>query len=270
MRTVTRLSQAAAVAALGLSLAACGSSSSSGNATSAASQAATSAASSAAAPETSASSATEDNDAAVPDAKTLIHEARKAVATAESAELHADVTDAGEHQTIDIKGTVDGSNQDATASRGKQGTATVRTVDGTSYIKGDQQFWTNAVSAPETTAALLADKWVTAPKKTATSLKSLTIQALLGEAIGPENISDAELEQATSAKTTYDGQDAYVVTSARTKNTITVAADTKLVLEINGEQGSSSSKGKMTLTGWNDQPRIEAPDNPVTFPQSAK
>lgn len=269
MRTVTRLSQAAAVAALGLALAACGSSSSSGSASSAATEAGMSSAASSAAPATSSSGATADSDAAVPTATTLIHQARAAYKQAKSANMHADVTDSGEHEVIDIKGTLDGSNQEA-AFRTGEGSTTIRTVDSKYYVKGDKAFWTSAAKAPETTAQLLADKWVHAPGTMASSLKDVTIRGFLDDAIGPDNVSDAELAKATTKKTTYDGLAAYVVTSATTKNTITIAADSKLVLEINGEQGSSTSQGKVTLSNWNTQGRIQAPSDAIDVPSSVK
>lgn len=267
MRTVKRLSQATAVAAVGFALAACGSSSSSGSATSAASQPATAASTASAAPATSATTATPDGDTAVPDATTLIHQARAAYKKADSAAMHADVTDTGDHEVIDLKGTMDGSNQEATFET-NEGNTTIRTVAKKYYVKGDKAFWKSAAKAPETTAQLLAGKWVHAPASMASSLQDVTIKSFLDDAIGPDNVSDAELAKATTKKTTYEGQDAYVVTSARTKNTITIAADTKLVLEINGEQGTSTSHGKVTLSGWNSQPRVEAPGGALNFPSS--
>jgi len=269
MRTVTRLSQAAAAAALGLTLAACGSSSSSGSPTSAAKAAGSSAATASAAPSPATSAATGDSDAAVPDATTLIHQARAAYKKAKSASMHADVTDSDDHEVIDIKGTMDGSNQEA-AFQTDEGNTTIRTVAAKYYVKGDKAFWKSAAKAPETTAQLLADKWVHAPATMAASLKDMTIKSFLDEAIGPDNISDAELAKATTKKSTYDGQDAYVVTSATTKNTITIAADSKLVVEINGDQGSSTSHGKVTLSGWNSQDRIEAPSDAIDVPSSVK
>lgn len=275
MRTVTRLSQAAAVAALGLSLAACGSSSNSGSASTAATSptsAATSAASSSAAPAPGTSSSTGGSDAATPttrtpNATTLIHQARAAYAKAKSARMHADVTDSSDHEIVDIRGTMNGSNQDATVST-NDGSATIRTVGGKYYIKGDKSFWKSAANAPERSAALLADKWVKAPASMAAGLQDLTIKSFLEETIGPDSVSDAELAKATTSKTTYGGKPAYVVRSGDSKDTITIAADSKLILEVNGEQGSSTSKGKVTLTGWDQQSPLSAPPGAIDVPSS--
>lgn len=280
MRTVTKISQLTVAAALGLSLAACGSSSSSGGSTSAgrATGAASSQAgqptdpapsgSSDASVQSSDSSATGGNEAGAPDAKTLVHQARAAYGSAKSAKLHADMTDDGEKEVIDIHGTVDGSNQEVTIATADEGTATIRTVATKNYIKGDKTFWTKSSGAPETTASLLADKWVAAPASTAKSLNELSIKAILDSVMGPTTVSDAKLETAKAAKSTVDGQDVYVITTAK-GNTITLSADKKDVLEVNSEKGTASSKGKMTLSGWDAQPKVDAPPNPVKVPSGA-
>lgn len=288
MRTVTKISQLTVAAALGLSLAACGSSSSSGGGTSAGvatgsatsqgGQATSSAGgssdtSSAGASDTSpsspSSSSAGSDRAGAPDAKTLVHEARTAYGSAKSAKLHADMTDNGQKEVIDIRGAVDGSNQEVTIATPKEGTATIRTITRTkNFIKGDKTFWTKSSGAPEATASLLADKWVTAPASTAKSLGELSIKAILDSVMGPATVSDSKLETAKTAKSTVDGKDVYVITTTK-GNTITISADKKYVLEVNSEKGTSSSKGKMTLSGWDAQPKVEAPPNPVKVPSSA-
>lgn len=278
MRTVTKISQLTVAAALGLSLAACGSSSSAGGSTSAGR--ATGAASSQAGQSTDpapsgssdasgqSSSAAGSDKAGAPDAKTLVHQARAAYGSAKSAKLHADMTDDGQKEVIDIHGTVDGSNQEVTIATADEGTATIRTVATKNYIKGDKTFWTKSSGAPETTASLLADKWVAAPASTAKSLNELSIKAILDSVMGPTTVSDAKLETAKASKSTVDGQDVYVITTAK-GNTITLSADKKDVLEVNSEKGTASSKGKMTLSGWDAQPKVDAPPNPVKVPSGA-
>lgn len=289
MRTVTKISQLTVAAALGLSLAACGSSSSSGGSTSAggatggassqagaASSSATGGSSdtgSASASDSSSSSSSSSaggDQAAVPDAKTLVHEARTAYGSAKSSKLHADMTDNGQNEVIDIHGAVDGSNQEVTIATPKEGTATIRTVStADNYIKGDKTFWTKSSGAPESTANLLADKWVAAPPSTAKSLGELSIKAILDSVMGPAAVSDTKLETAKSSKSTVDGKDVYVITTSK-GNTITLSADKKYVLEVNSEKGTATSKGKMTLSGWDAQPKVAAPPNPVKVPSGTK
>lgn len=273
MRTVTRISQLTVAAALGLSLAACGSSSSSGSNTSAgkatsgaASSASGSATGGSSAPTSAAtseqSSATGGSDqAGVPDAKTLVHEARAAYNSAQNAKLHADMADGTKKEVVDIQGDVDGANQDLTIATEDEGTATVRTVDPKNYIKGNKIFWTKGSGAPEATAALLADKWVSAPASTAKSLTSLNIKGILDSVMGPAAVTDSKLATAKTSKSTMDGKDIYVITTSK-GNTIKISADKKYVLELN------STKGKMTVTGWNEQPKTQAPANPITVPSS--
>ncbi|RNI25430.1 hypothetical protein EFY87_02075 [Flexivirga caeni] len=174
----------------------------------------------------------------------------------------------GIRQKTDLTGTLDGSNQDLSVSRGADGSATVRTVDGGYFVKGDKAFWISTTKAPEATALLLAGKWVKAPGSMADSLSGLTIRSFLDESIGPGNITDAELAKATTRTTTFDGKPAYVITDAKTGNTITLDAATKYVLQFDGEQGTSKTKGKVTLTGWNQQPTLTVPPGAISAPSS--
>lgn len=277
MRPVIRLSQLTVTAAIGLSLAACGSSSSSGGSTSAgsASSNATSHSSQATSgsPDTGSaatsgpsSSAVRSDQAGVPDTRILVHQARAAYGSAKSAKLHADMTDNGQQEVIDIRGAVNGSNQEVTIATQHEGTATIRTVSaGKSYVKGDKTFWTRSSGVPQTTAGLLADKWVAAPASAAKGLAGLSIKAILDSAMGPGTFSDAKLAAAKSAKSSAGGKDVYVITTSK-GNTITLSADNKYVLEIKSERSTASSHGTMTLTGWNTQPTIDAPPNPVKVP----
>lgn len=281
MRTVTKISQLTVAAALGLSLAACGSSSGSGGSASAgaASKASQSTGSATGgSPETSSatssagasSSAAGGDQAGVPDAKTLVHEARAAYGSAKSAKLHADMTDTGQKEVIDIHGAIDGTNQEVTIATADEGTATIRTITRTSnFIKGDKTFWTKSSGAPAATAGLLADKWVVAPPSTSKGLDELSIKAILDSVMGPKTVSDAKLATAKTAKSTVDGKDVYVITTTK-GNTITISADKKYVLEVNSEKGTSSSKGKMTLDGWDAQPKVDTPPNPIKVPSGAK
>lgn len=266
MRSVTRVTHLTIATALGLSLAACGSSSGGGTSAAGTPTKATSRSSASSAASDPSSPSASSARAGAPDAKTLMHEARSAYGAAKSATLHADLTDSGQQEVIDIHGAVDGSNQEVTIATPADGTATIRTVaTGKNYIKGDKTFWTKSSGAPETTADRLADKWVVAPASTAKSLSALSIKAVLNSVMGPESISDAKLATAETAKSTTGGKDVYVITTTK-GNTITISADKKYVLEVNGEQGTSSSKGKMTISGWDAQPTIDAPPNPVKIP----
>lgn len=285
MRTSARITRLTVAAALGLSLAACGSSSGSGG-TSAAGKASTSAATggSAAGPSSSApssesssgssASAGGSDQAGAPDGKTLVHQARSAYNAAKSASMHADITDSkGDRQQTDIKGTLDGTNQEVTMDQGAKGVITVRAVGGKYYIKGDKAFWLKGSGAPKSSAALLTDRWVIMPSSQAGTFKEVTIKNFLDEILGPKNVTDAEASRAKTARSSYQGKPAYVITSAKktNKNTITIASDSKYVLEVDGEKAANSTgKGKVTFAGWDKQPRLAAPKGAINLPSSMK
>lgn len=281
MRTVTRISQLTVAAALGLSLAACGSGSSSGGSTSAggATQSASAAApatggsstsaSSAAPSSGSSSSAPGSDQAGVPDATTLVHQARAAYRKAKSAHLHARIKQDTKIETIDIKGTIDGSNQEATVSQTGQGTASFRTVSNKTYVKADQTFWTTAGKLTKPVAAKVADKWVVAPAATKSKLSTITIKYFLDSVLGEDNLSDSDLAKAKSEKSTYQGKDVYLVTDESPNGgSITLAGDTKDFLRLL-PPADQSDEGAVTADGWDQQPSVTAPAGAID-PNSVK
>lgn len=265
MHPVTRLAQLTAVTAIGLSLAACGSSSSNGVKSSEPTAAGKSPTSTSA-PATS-DTATATDEAGLPSATTLIHQARAAYRKAKSASMHADIAGDDGRQKTDITGTMDGTNQELKIDQGAKGSVTVRTVGGKYYMNGNQAFWSKGNGAPANTAKLLADKWVIAPASSSKDFAGITIRAFLDQAIG--NTSDAQIAKSTVAKTTYEGKEAYAVTSARTKNTVIIDPDTKFLLKFD-ETKAAKDKGTATITGWNEQQPFPTPAGAIEFPSNAK
>ncbi len=274
MRTVTKISQLTLAAALGLSLAACGSNSvsvsSSSTPAGSPSSSPASGASSAPSTDSSTSSASTGSDqAGAPDAKTLVHEARAAYRKAKSAHLHARIKQDTKVETIDIKGTVDGSNQDATISETGQGTAAFRTVANKTYIKADQRFWTTAGKLTKPVAAKVADKWVVAPASTKSQLSSITIKYFLDSVLGEDNLSDSELSKSTTKKSSDHGKEVYIVTDESPDGgSLTLAGDTKDFLRLL-PPASQRDEGEVTADGWNQQPTVTAPAGALD-PQSMK
>ncbi|MFC6704964.1 hypothetical protein [Flexivirga alba] len=278
MRTVTKISQLTVAAALGLSLAACGSSSSSSGSTSAggAGSSASTASGASSAPSASPSSSSSSSSTApgsdqagAPDAKSLVHQARSAYRAAKSAHLHARIKQDTKVETIDIKGTVDGSNQDATISETGQGTAAFRTVSNKTYIKADQTFWTTAGKLTKPVAAKVADKWVVAPPSTKSQLSSITIKYFLDSVLGESNLSDSELGKSKTKKSSYNGKDVYVITDESPNGgSLTLAGDTKDFLRLL-PPANQSDEGAVTADGWNQQPSVTAPAGAID-PQSLK
>lgn len=262
MRSVTRISVCAFVLALSPAMVACGSS---GTVT------VTGPSSGASSVPSSDAGASVDATAPVPDATSLAHDARSAYRAATSAHLHASIDDNGVTETIDIRGTMDGSNQELSIKDPGSGNATLRTVDDKYYIKGNQDFWESAAKSDTTTAALLADKWVLAPHRMATdnSIGKLTIRAFLDEMLGESALSDSELGDMTTSRGSQGGAPVFVAQgkdSHADTNTFKVFADGKNnVAEVSGASDDGSD-GKATFDGWNTQARVDVPKGYVTFP----
>ncbi len=213
------------------------------------------------------------SDAAVPDAKTLADEARTAYRSAKSAHVHATIDEDGVTQTIDIRGTMDGTNQELSVTDPSGGDATLRTVDGKYYVKGNRDFWESAARSSTTTAALLAGKWVLAPHRMASSnaVSELTIRSLLDEMLGADALSDSELAAMKTSRASENGLSLFVATgndSHDDVNTFKVLAnDSDNVAEVSG-RSDDGSDGTAKFDGWDTQSHVDVPKGYVTFPGS--
>jgi hypothetical protein len=256
MRYVTRASSCSFVLAIGVALTACGSNSS---VTVSAPSGAT------------AGSASAASNGSVPDATSLVHDARAAYKKATSAHVHATINDAGEVQTIDIKGSMDGTNQEMSITDPTSGHATVRTVNSKYYIKGDQDFWLSATKSNGTTAALLADKWVLSPRQAAASFRALTMRALLDEMLGASAITDTDIASMTTSRGSAGSKPVYVATShdpvAEVSSVKVLADGTNDPAEVSGDSGDGSD-GVANFDGWNTQTPVQVPKGYVSFPGS--
>lgn len=266
MHPVTRIIRLAAVAATGISLAACGSSSGSGKAAGSRTSAPSSSTSSTTSSTPPSATPTSSAPSAIPDAVTLVHEARAATKKAKSAHLSGSMIESNKTTKLDAKGTLDGSNQELVVDEGS-GTATIRTVDKAYYIKADKTFWT--ANGGASAAGLLSGRWIKTTEDPSGDFSGMTIGALLEEALSPQSIPDSDLKNdTTTRRTTYDGQPAYLITQTSTGDTITISATTKYVLQL--KAGSAEdSKGSFTISGWDQQPLLTAPAGAIKLPAGA-
>lgn len=212
------------------------------------------------------------DSADLPDATTVVHDARAAYGAATSAHMHASIQDEGRTQTVDIRGSMDGSNQELTITDPANGTATVRTVDGKHYVKGDRTFWEKSAKADGTTAGLLTDKWVLANGMSTKDLEQLTIRNVLDDMIGPDAVSDSDTEHMRTYRATEQDIDLYVALAVdpTTQDVDTLKVDAATphnVTEVTGTsdtgQGDSAA-----FDGWNTQPQVTVPKGYLTFPGS--
>ncbi|RNI25428.1 hypothetical protein [Flexivirga caeni] len=200
---------------------------------------------------------------AVPDATTLVHEARSAYRSAKSAHLHATLTSDGVTQTIDIRGTLDGTNQQLTLDDPGQGDATVRTVDGKYYVKGDKTFWKTAAKGhSDATTALLANRWVLAPNDSSADFAKLTIRHVLDDMIGPAAIGDSDTAQMTTSAASQAGVNLFVAISRSATASVdtlkVLAADPHNVVQVTGAS-TDGSDGTANFDGWNTQAVVTVP-----------
>ncbi|WP_446666847.1 hypothetical protein [Flexivirga sp. B27] len=212
-----------------------------------------------------------DTNAPVPDAKALADDARSAYRSAKTAHMHATISEDGQTQTIDIRGTMDGSNQELSVQDPVGGDAKLRTVDEKYYIKGNQDFWESATKSDDTTAALLADKWVLAPQRSTTSnsVSRLTIRHLLDSMLGDSALSDSDLASMRTSRATDGDKQLFVAEgddSDSDVNTFKVLADdTHNVAEVSGTSDDGED-GNAKFDGWNAQSHVDVPKGYITFP----
>lgn len=260
MRTVTRITLGALAIALSPAVVACGST----DAVRVTNPSSNSA---------GASNQSVDTNTAVPDAKTLADNARTAYRSARSAHVHATNHDDTGTQTIDIRGTMDGSNQELSIKDPVGGDATLRTVDDKYYIKGDQTFWQKSSKSSGTTAALLADKWVLAPDRStnSSSVSKLTIQAFLEKTLGDDALTDSDLAEMKTSRESDNGTSLFVATgedSTQDVSTFKVLADgSNNVAELSGKSDSGPDD-TATFDGWNTQKHVDVPKGYITLPGS--
>lgn len=215
-----------------------------------------------------------DTDSPVPDAKTLADDARSAYRSAKTAHVHATIDEDGQEQTVDIRGSMDGTNQELTVKDPDGGDATLRTVDKKYYIKGNQDFWQTSTKADSTSAALLADKWVLAPQRSTTpnSISRLTIRSLLDSMIGDSALSDSDLADMRTSRESDGDKQLYVAEGddpAADVNTFKVLADgSNNVAEITGATDDGDD-GTAAFDGWNTQARVGVPKGYITLPNSS-
>ena len=159
--------------------------------------------------------------------------------------------------TVDLSGTVDGSNQSLELGVGKGAKVTILTVSGKYYLLGNAEFWAGEISADA--GKLLDGKYVRIPAAEAKDFGDLTMKSLLTEVFGDKEMKAALTSpDAKVAKATYDGADAYSVTDKGGKKNgeLLVSADGKATtFKIAGDD-----EGTLEFSEWNKVAKIAAPD----------
>ncbi|AKU18401.1 hypothetical protein [Luteipulveratus mongoliensis] len=203
------------------------------------------------APTTSPSAGTE----ATHDPSQIMKTAKSSANNAKSAHVVGDVVDNGKTMNVDLRGQVQGKNQQATVKTQDDGTVSILTLGSDNYIKGDRTYWTKQ-NAPAATVALLTDKWVKAPANKSSSFEKFTLKSLLASTTKSFDSSEINSVNTSVTELTLAGQSALKLAPrlATKSSSITVTADAKnLPLQV------VSDSGTVTYSEWDVVPMYAAP-----------
>ncbi len=236
---VRRTLSYAALPLLAVSLTACSGSSGSS----------TPAASSAAAPSTTAAPAV-----TTPKASDVATKVKAAIAAAKSAHIQGTGMNGGSKMTLDVMGTVDGSNGTMTMTMGPDQNFTVVVADGGYYVKGSSGFW--KAQAPTLDTAVLAEKWVKVPADKGKQIAAVSVGSLLSSMTKD---FDTLGEDVTADK--VGGLDVWVVTDAKGAAEGQFFIDAKTFLPVKYTQTKDQSE--VTFSEWNAVAPSKAPTEGV-------
>jgi len=160
----------------------------------------------------------------------------------------------GQELTMDLAITTEGEC-DGTISMGK-GTASIRGVGGKSYLKADEEFWTNmAGSSAPAVIAMIGDKWAQLPSGGDQFAAFCDLDEFLKD-LDQNDVTD----EAVGETKEIDGAEAIEITGKDEGGTISVwvaTADPHYILEI--EKVGGTEPGEFTFADFNKDFAIEAP-----------
>lgn len=161
----------------------------------------------------------------------------------------------GKTITLDLAVTTEGKC-DGTMTAG-EGTAGLRSVDGASYVKGDEEFW-KAMAGDQATmiVALIGDKWAKLPSGGDDFSSFCDLDEFFNELDNDDTTNDK-----LGATREIDGVEAIEVTSdGESGGTLSVwvsTADPHYIVSI--EEVGGTEPGKFTFSDFNETFEITAP-----------
>ncbi|WP_353951616.1 hypothetical protein V6K52_18630 [Knoellia sp. S7-12] len=190
-----------------------------------------------------------------PTASALYQQSRDSALAAKSGHVKGSFTEDGESTAIDIAGSVDGANQQATIST-PQGEVTMLTVGGKFWIKGDRKYWTESIDADA--AKAIGAKWLVVPPAEVKDMGDTTIKNLLTEMYADASMSKLESVATAVNESTVAGVPAYVLTDKIGGNgEIFMTADGKA--QLIKLVGPKDEPGELAFTEWNAVKPFAAP-----------
>ncbi|NHA67601.1 hypothetical protein [Phycicoccus flavus] len=245
----------AAPTALLLSLVALAGCSSSGSDTPATSSAATasSAASDAASPADSPSASASPAAAEEPTMGELYAKVRKTALAAKSGHVTGRVTSGKEKVSLDIEGTVDGTNQRAVVTIGS-GEVEILTVKKKYYLSGDAKFWREQTGNANA-AKVLVGKYVKVSGSDAKAVADLSIGSILDAMFTDKDLGALADVTSTVETRSVKGQDVWVA-SDPSGSEIWVDPETERLMKI---VITGDDAGQVTFSDWDAAETVSAP-----------
>jgi hypothetical protein len=199
---------------------------------------------------TPASAPTSTTTAADLSAEEILAKAKSRAEAATSGAYQGTFEESGTKMEIAYRGTADGSTAETKLKLGSEGQATVVSVDGKTYLTGDDAFWA-AAGLPSPGSG----KYAEVPAAEAPTA-GLELSGMLDDFFGsvtPDNLASSVEEEKVG------GVDAWVLTDkdGKDKGTMHIAKDTFDVLRLSGSEGG---EGQFEFSEWNERFDIKAPD----------
>lgn len=193
----------------------------------------------------------------------LLKGMQTAANAATSVKISGNMTQGGQPMTVEIAGNRDGSNSTAKVSMGvDQGTATLITVDGKTYIQGDKLFWDK--NAGPGLYEQFSGKYIEMPSESASQMGDISVGSILDAMFKDQKFTAVDGWTTGVERGDLDGQEVYILTDKADANTkVYVSADGKdNLMKIEGTlDDSSGTPGSvdMTFSDWNAVAPVTAP-----------
>ena len=191
---------------------------------------------------------------ATPTVSQLVASTKAKLAAAKSGRVKGGGDDDGTRVEIESAGTLDGSTETGTISRG-DAKAEYIAVDGKAFVRGNEAYWVVA-GAPAATARTLGanQKYVQVPAEKAKSLiESATIVGVVNELVtGSADVTDANTKLTSKE---VGGRPAWVLADAAKSGTsVTIDKGTMLPIRMDG-----GTEGSFEFDQWDAVPTPTAP-----------
>lgn len=206
---------------------------------------------------TSGSVGSGSSPAPLPAVRALYVQARASALAATSMRIVGSIMESDSQVSIDISGSVDGSNQQMVTEVPNMGKVTMRVVAGKPFIQLSAELVTSlgqdAVLKP------YVGKWIAVPDAQAKSMGVTTMRSILEQMFADRDLSALDQVSTQVTQESVEGTPAYVLSDATGKSQakVYVTADGRArLLKI---VSTGASAGTLTVTDWDTVAAYPAP-----------